>query len=166
MSDEFRLKKHVNKFGVFWKNTLHTFGRNSRSFQRFSMIFCPAWSCGAPLENLRDHIKFLKLVFVIHPIKVIQKVIKSDHFLGGFRAHGNRGNTWWSYPQMVLSENKYVKLQSYPFSARLECVSETKVKICHFVVSPTSGTSPKTDTWARWLGGVCWTVQRTCTLEI
>ena len=63
--NEFMLEIQVI-FCFSWKIPLHTFGRNSKSSQWKLIIFGAAWSCGAPLENWRDHIKWLKLFFVTH----------------------------------------------------------------------------------------------------
>ena len=55
---------HFSKF--LQKIRLHTFRRNSKSSQWKLIIFCAAWSWDAPLENWRNHMKWLKFCFVTH----------------------------------------------------------------------------------------------------
>ena len=61
-------KRNTQFWGwIFRGNTLHTFGRSSKSYQPNWIIFCATWSCDAPLENWHNHIKFPKLRFSIPP---------------------------------------------------------------------------------------------------
>ena len=49
---------------ILIENTLHTFGRNSKSYQRIFIIFGAAWSCEAPLENWQHYTKYLSPRFL------------------------------------------------------------------------------------------------------
>ena len=66
--NEFLLKNKLN-FSFLWKITLHTFGRSSKSSQPNSIILSATWSCDAPLENRHNHITYLKLCFLVRPMR-------------------------------------------------------------------------------------------------